>query len=270
METNIKSKFENDGYIVLKKVFEPKELEDVIALTDEIIDWSEKYLEDPFQEYFMRHRSDQGVLYDLYCRHPEFRRLVDKKELIEPLKEIMGENFFLYENSLIYKPKGKYNEVPWHQDFMNRTKEPSKFIVWIALDDVKISNGALKFIPESHKNGFGSYHKVRGETHHTRLDLSGVDVSKYKYGEMKKGDVLIFHHLVIHGSDSVDVSEPRRAYRFAAQGIKQVFTPRSVPIMLSGGNPEAFVTAGYNKKYKKSGLVSKAANKLGRYLMSIK
>ena len=53
---------------------------------------------------------------------------------------------------------------------MNRTDEPEKFIVWIALDDVTVDNGALKFIPGSHKNGFLPYHRVKGQTHHTRLN----------------------------------------------------------------------------------------------------
>ena len=270
MENSLKSQFANDGYIVLKNLFQDEELEEVKQLTDSIIKWSEKSLEDPFDKYFMRHRSDQGVLYDLYCRHPEFRRLVDKESLLEALEDIIGKDYFLYENSLIYKPEGKQNAVPWHQDFMNRKDEPSKYIIWIALDDVKISNGALKFIPGSHKGGFRSFYKVKGETHHTRLDLSGIDISNFKYGEMKKGDVLIFHHLVIHSSDLVDVKEPRRAYRFAAQGIDQVFTPRSVPIMLRGGKPESFVDLGYNKAYKKKIFISKVAHKIGKYLINLK
>lgn len=145
----------------------------------------------------------------------------------------------MYENTLVYKPKNKKNEVPYHQDFINRTDEPTKYVVWIALDDVTIENGAMKVIPTTHKLGFLPYHHVKGETHHTRLNLEGIDVSKYEYATMKAGDVLIFHHLLVHGSDRISSEQPRRAYRFSVQGFEQIYAPRAVPVVLRGGRPSS-------------------------------
>ncbi|SHJ99425.1 phytanoyl-CoA hydroxylase [Reichenbachiella agariperforans] len=264
---NLKEKFNNDGFVILKNVVSTDLIEQAKDLTEDIIDYFDHTDTDPFDQFFMNHRVDQGTLYDLYFRHPEFQQLATHKGVIGALREIVGEDFFLYENSLVYKPKGKKNAVPWHQDFMNRTDEPSKFIIWVALDDVTIANGALKFIPGSHKNGFLPYFQVKGETHHTRLKLDGVDLDNYIHGEMEAGDVLIFHHLVIHSSDLVDVDEPRRAYRFSVQGFKQLFSPRCVPVVLSGGRPKAYKNA--SPRIINKSLLKKFINKVGNRLSNI-
>jgi phytanoyl-CoA hydroxylase len=232
-----------NGYIVLKDVFPEDKLIPLRTLTDEIVDhYSDQSIYDPFTKYFLKHRTDQGALYDLYFRHPEYRVLVHSDRILDELEAVLGKNIFLYENSLVYKPSGKNNEVPWHQDFINRSNEPIKYIVWIALDDVTKENGALKFIPGSHKLGFLPYFYMPGETHHTRLSLDNVDVNQFQYVELKAGDVLIFHQLVIHSSDLVEIVTSRRAFRYACQGFESIYTPRSVPLVLRGGRPKQLPT----------------------------
>jgi len=261
---SIKEKFDNQGYIVFSSDIESSLIEDARKLTEEIVSYFEKGNPDPFEEYCYPHRVDQGALYDLYARHPEFQRLASHPNLINKLTQIIGPDIFMYENTLVYKPKGKNNEVPWHQDFMNRTDEPTKYVIWVALDDVSIENGALKFIPGSHKLGFQKWFRVKNETHHTRLKLEGVDVDKFEYGIMKAGDILVFHHLVIHGSDLVNSDEPRRAYRFSAQNFEQIYSPRGIPIVLAGGRPTVY-SKSRSKKANKN-IIKKLINNLGEKL----
>lgn len=256
-----------NGYIVLKGVFGENELSKVRELTSDIVDYGELGLEDPFDQYFMRHRVDQGALYDIYFRHPEFRKMADNDTILDELETVLGKDIFLYENSLVYKPKGKNNEVPWHQDFMNRPDEPEKYIVWIALDDVTIENGALKIIPQSHKLGFLSWFKVKNETHHTRLKLDGVDLDSQQFVEMKAGDVLIFHQLVIHGSDKITSDAPRRAFRFACQGFESIYSPRAVPVVLRGGKPEELKRK-FPNQFKEIGKVKEIIHKVGKKLLA--
>lgn len=238
---------ENDGFTILPKVFDDETLKQMRKLTDEIIEYSEMGLEDPFSNYYMRHRADNGVLYDLFYRHPEFQALARNPKILDAMELVLGKDIFLYENSLVYKPRGKPNEVPWHQDFINRSHEPIKYIAWIAFDPVTIENGAMKILPGSHKNGFMPFFHVPGETHHTRLKLDGIDLNNYRYAEMNPGDVLVFHQLVIHSSDRIESQSPRRAYRFACQGFETIFTPRATPVVLRGGHPSSLMTKFPNK-----------------------
>ncbi|MFD1256166.1 phytanoyl-CoA dioxygenase family protein [Mucilaginibacter terrae] len=269
--------FNDHGFVILKKVFDGDTLSKMRDLTDRIIQDGEKELEDPFSPYYMRHRTDQGALYDLFQRHPEFQELAKNEVILDEISKVVGEDIFLYENSLVYKPKGKNNEVPWHQDFINRPTEPIKFIAWIALDDVLIDNGAMKVIPGSHKNGFLPWFTVPGETHHTRLKLDGIKLEDYIFAELEAGDVLIFNQLLLHSSDRIVSEKPRRAYRISYQGFEQIFTPRSTPFVLRGGLPES-IRQRYNKPYEKpqpapapapqpkKNIVQKVLNKVGKRL----
>jgi len=229
--------FNDDGFVILKNVFSEQQLEPLKKLTNEIIAYGEQELEDPFRKFYLKHRTDQGVLYDLFQRHPEFQELAKNSKILDKLGEVFGENICLYENSLVYKPKGKRNAVPWHQDFISRPKEPLKYIGWIALDDVRIENGAMKIIPGSHKFGFLKWFRLKGETHHDRLDLSQIDANNAVYVELDAGDVLIFNQLVVHSSDECDSEKPRRAYRISYAGMDKIIIPRGTPLVLRGGHP---------------------------------
>ena len=249
---NHKQNIIEQGYTIFPGVFKESDLHDVREFTDSIIAFhsNNQDITDPFSNYFLPHRVDQGVLYDLFQRYPIFQNLAKDNRLIEFLKYIVGPNFFLYENSLVYKPKYKDNEVPWHQDFINRPDEPIKYVVWMALDDITIENGAMKVIPGSHKLGFLPWKHYPGETHHTRLDLSKVNLDDFKYAEMKAGDVLIFNQLLLHSSDRITSNLPRRAYRISVQSFEQIFSPRATPIVLSCDSPDAILNSTLKEKPK--------------------
>lgn len=256
-----------EGFTILNHVVLEEKLIALRALTDRIVEYADKNKVDPFSNYYLRHRSDQGVLYDLYQRHPEFQSLAKLDPVLDVLEGVLGADIFFYENSLVYKPKGRANAVPWHQDFISRPTEPKKFIVWIAFDNVTIKNGALKAIPKSHLNGYLPYFRVKGETHHDRIDMSRLDLNDAVFLELNAGDVLIFDCMLCHGSDEVHVDEPRRAFRASYQGFDQIFTPRGAPIVMRGGSPES-VASRYDSSYipETKSIFRRAANRIGRLL----
>lgn len=229
----------DQGFTILKSVFDKNTLTELNSLVDRIIAYANQELVDPFELYYLRHRNDQGVLYDLYQRHPEFHPFARNSQVLDLLENVLGKDIFMYENSLVYKPRGAANAVPWHQDFISRPNEPKKFIIWMALDNIHQGNGALKVIPSSHKMGYLPWHRVKGETHHDRLNLDSVDESSAQFVELVAGDVLVFDAMLVHSSEEVDVAEPRRAYRVSYQGFEQVMTPRGSPIVMRGGQPES-------------------------------
>ena len=259
------------GFVVLRNVFSGDELEPLRVLNNQIVKHAEKGLEDPFSKYSLSHRPDQGALYDLYQRHPEFRFLADRNEIIDEVETVLGANVFLYDNSLLYKPAGAENEVPWHQDFISRPKEPLKVIAWMPLDDTDEENGALKVIPGSHKKGHQSWYRVKGETHHDRIskDFVAAHEGDAIYLEMKSGDVLLFNMLLVHGSDKTNTTRPRRAFRCSYQSMdERIFSPRQSPIVIRGGAP-AFLETAYPrlKEVKRNSLTHKLSRRLGKALL---
>ena len=259
---------EDTGFTVLQGVVGEVQLAELRELSGAIVNYSEKSLTDPFERYYLRHRSDQGVLYDLFQRHPEFQSVAKLTAVLELLTGVLGEDIFLYENSLVYKPPGRNNAVPWHQDFISRPGEPQKYIAWIALDDVRVANGALKAIPGSHHLGYLPWHRVEGETHHDRLKLEQLDLSTASHVEMQAGDVLVFNAKLVHGSDECHSEQPRRAYRVSYQGFDRLETPRGTPIVVHGGRPEA-MAARYPAARKEKSAWRKFLNKVGKRLARV-
>ena len=229
----------DNGFTILRGVFGEEELAPLRGFLQRLTAYAENSEPDPFAAWYLGHRADQGVLYDLFQRHPEFEKFVRNERILDAVEEVLGHDLFVYENSLVYKPPGKKNGVPFHQDFISRSDEPKKLIAWMAIDDVTRANGALKIIPGSHKRGFLRWHRMKGETHHDRIDLSEIDTSKIDHIELNAGDVLIFDQLVVHGSDLAEGETLRLVYRVSYQGFDQVYVPRGAPIVVRGGQPEA-------------------------------
>lgn len=262
------STFESNGYLIVKSVIEEDQLITIRKICDEIAKYAELNNSDLFANYYLKHRPDQGVLYDLYQRFPEFSQLARNQVIIDVISDVYSKNFFLYENSLVYKPKGKANGVAWHQDFINRPKEPLKVIAWIALDDISQENGCMYAIPGSHKLGFLPWVTLKGETHHTRVDISKVDTSQAVPLEMSAGDVLIFHQLLLHSSKEVHTELPRRAYRVSYQNFEQSFTPRGTPIVISLKD-KSVLSKAFVYKRESTNLLLKGARKVRRILAGL-
>jgi len=230
---------QNDGFTILKNIFSDRQLSPVRKLVEESVEYCEKNLNDPFEKYFLPHRAETGVLYDLLQRNPLFLELASNPIILDELEKSLGKDIALYENSLVFKPKEKNNAVPWHQDFINRSKEPIKFMAWIALDDIRKENGAMKVIPGSHKKGFLPWHRVKGAAYHDLVNEEFVEEDKAVYVELEAGDVLIFNQLLLHASDKVSSEKPRRAFRVSYQNMEKLNTPRGIPIVFRGCNPSS-------------------------------
>jgi phytanoyl-CoA hydroxylase len=268
---NIEYGFEEYGFVVIRNVFDSDFLAERRIFLQNIIKYAEHNFEDPFEKYYLSHRADQGVLYDLVQRYPLFNEMVREDKILEALSTQLGDDIFMYENSVVYKPAGKKNGVPWHQDFISRPKEPRKYIAWCAIDPVTKLTGALKVIPGSHKMGFLPWYTVEGETHHDRLDISTLDTSSAFHVELKPGDVLIFNQLVVHSSDEMNTNDLRLVFRASFQNFEDIYTPRATPLVVRGGGAESLERL-FNKpriKNKEKGSFVKLINKIGRRLAKI-
>jgi phytanoyl-CoA hydroxylase len=239
-----------------------EELRELQSTCDEMVEMAVKNPRDIFCNYYLPHRVDQGVLYDVYQRNPVFRKIAETKKVIEAIQSVYAEEFYLFENSLVYKPEGAQNEVPWHQDFMYMTNDPDKVIAWLAVDDVTEENGCMYAIPGSHKKGALPFHDVRGETHHKRTDAQLVDESLAHPLTMKAGDLLLFHQFVLHSSRRVSGAVKRRAYRFAVKSISNSYTPRGTPIILASKRDGALLRPYQGQK--KNSLLAKVGRRIAR------
>jgi len=128
-------------------------------------------------------------------------------QIVDLVTTFTGPNVMAMHTMLINKPPDAGSESsrhPLHQDLHYFPFRPADRIVcsWTAMEKVTRENGCLVVLPGSHKgtllphdypsweNGVNKlYHGVVGYEHHPRVHL-----------EMEKGDTVLFHPILIHGS----------------------------------------------------------------------
>ena len=116
--------------------------------------------------------------------------------------------------------------IEWHQEVFNinsyapgyKAKDWKNFLqIYVPLEKQDLENGCLKFIPKSHKFGVLKHEDMVGDnfTHKRRVPF---DIMKKIYGKngivnciLNPGDVIIFNHLIVHGSATNTGPRSRKA-----------------------------------------------------------
>jgi len=128
-------------------------------------------------------------------------------------------------------PEEMYHQEVCNIDTFGPGCDPSKdwkdFLqVFIALEDQTLENGCLRIIKNSHKLGMLEHEDiVWNHTGHKRRVTHKELKRAYKHGgilncELKKGDILFFNHLLVHGSSSNQSPFDRKAIIMQVQNTQ--------------------------------------------------
>ena len=192
--------------------------------------------------WYLKHRIDDGVLYDLYQRLPVVRSICDDPILQDILANFFQSPYYLYVNSYLFKPGDRDNVVPWHQDFLSRPNQSEKVIAWVSIDQTGPLNGELRVIPGSHRSGFRPMKVEPDKTHHTSVALNNDEKNDILDLETKPVDVNLFSNFLVHSSTQNSTGKPRRALRFASKSLDDASLPRG-SILMMGVDHNTYVSA---------------------------
>lgn len=104
--------------------------------------------------------------------------------IIEAARRLIGPNLILWGGEIFAKPPGIGKRTPWHQDCYNPAVKPGpgrdraqSAQVWIAVDDVDATNGGLRFIAKSGREGRLDHAKLQNAADllNFEIDTSGFD-----------------------------------------------------------------------------------------------
>ena len=204
---------DRDGFLVLDGLFTEREIAPISDEVDRIIEGRTDYL--PAKELIFEPNSDPPRVRNanrlhLYC--PLFLEFAKSPNLLEPLKQILGEPLRLYGSSVFAKPARVGTVVPQHQDMPYWPFDPPEMITaWVALDDSTIENGCVRFATGSHKLGMLPHapSNVPGNSLGLVKD-ERVDALPERVMEVKRGSVVMHHALAVHRSDPNRSGLPRR------------------------------------------------------------
>lgn len=134
-----------------------------------------------------------------------FHRLMCHPRITGMLRRVMGPVIELYRDVIMMKPARVGREKPWHQDSVYWPWNPMDLCsAMTALDDAGPENGCLQVVPRSQHQELQHYGSE------LQLDLSDELQARTCYVPLKAGDTLLFHSLLLHGSEPNTSAQDRR------------------------------------------------------------
>jgi hypothetical protein len=132
-----------------------------------------------------------------------------------PAAQLLGGSVRFWHDQLFCKPAHDGGVVSWHQDYSywTRTQPMAHLTCWIGLDDATTENGCVHYVPRSHRwELLPTTNLAKGMD--AVLDiLSPVQRAGFRPVpcELKAGEAVFHHPLMLHGSYENRSPRPRRA-----------------------------------------------------------
>ena len=154
------------------------------------------------------------INYDRHIDVPALTQHISHPAIVKRLQSLIGPDVILWGSQVFCKPATIGMEVPWHQDGEYWPIRPlATCSVWIAIDDVSIANGAMRYIPGSHRARRLFPHVVSDRAVlalNRVLDPTCYDAAAAAYDELASGQISLHDVYLIHGS-AANTSGMRRA-----------------------------------------------------------
>jgi ectoine hydroxylase len=200
-----------DGYLKIPDVFTPAEMSILRADCYSIVSAD-------------RERSD-GNISELNCdsTRVSFGIDLDSKavaaavrvpRILEPVRQMLGEQIYLFQTRINAKMKGLGEGYPWHTDFANwindgvpRGSINDMITMSVLLTESSPENGALQVVPGSHQQGVGDLFFDSKSVGYQSYNAPEAYVKKVLsetvpvFIEGKPGDIVLFAPEIMHGSE---------------------------------------------------------------------
>lgn len=223
--------FLEDGYLIIKNLFDDIEIKDMQIYFDRLLEDAKKYEGQSYLGSDCHYIFDEGQLNRIvWCGGRQEKLLeygIDKK-ITGPVSDLLNTKLLTQIiNQAHFKLPGENIEFEWHQDSDHRRYGTE---LWndlgvngsyiqsvMAIDEMTPHNGPLKALKGSHKNGhFG-----------LKNDPSQIDQLVKEYEEvtfeMNPGDLILFGPYLIHSSSVNSTEKQRRVFinGFCTQGANK-------------------------------------------------
>jgi len=199
--------FNEKGYVVVDFSLDP-------AILDRIVE----KMEPEYGEDYRLLPTNPTRVQNAWKTIDEVRQLATDSRISVALEQLFGRKSLPFQT--LNFPIGTRQCT--HSDAVHFNSIPAGFMsgVWVALEDIDETNGALRYYPGSHKlaetsmQGFGletgyeDYDKYE-ECVQKLIETQGLSA---EYGTIKKGEALIWHPNLLHGgAPQTDLSRTRHS-----------------------------------------------------------
>ncbi|WP_289414046.1 phytanoyl-CoA dioxygenase family protein [Sulfurovum zhangzhouensis] len=234
------AQFQNDGFIILRDFADPAQCEAILDVAKahlkhriEPIETetgydikSKEYRTDVADYTSLPTEQEKTVrrLRQVYSRDILFKKWMENEKIRPILEQILDDQVVIttaHHNSIMTKMPHRSTQTRWHQDRRYwRYSDNNLVSIWLALDSEYNDNGVLEFIPGSHRMKFEA--DQFDEKEYFREDCEkNIPLIETKVSTtLKRGDVIIFHSLLLHRANKNETDTPKIAFVYTVKGAK--------------------------------------------------
>jgi ectoine hydroxylase-related dioxygenase (phytanoyl-CoA dioxygenase family) len=216
--------YADDGYLILRKVFSPREITRVAADAQRLARRADLIAPENLRCRHQPHIETGEPLFEVFDPvvdvAPHCARLAKGRRILDPVEAIYGEPAELFKDKLIFKPPGAQGYA-LHQDHPGWPGFPESFLtVVIAIDAGGEENGCTVVYPGCHKRG-----RVAPADGQYQMPDEAVREEDATPLVLEPGDVAIFGCFTPHRSAPNRSGQPRRqlflSYNARSEGGQQ-------------------------------------------------
>ena len=208
--------FKRDGFIVLEDVFTPEEVERMRGTANEMRDYPDSLAD----ETVVSERNGGAVrsVFAIHRQTSDFDIVARDARLADLARYILGDDVYVHQSRLNYKPAFKGKEFYWHSDFETWHAEDGMpamraLSMSVMLTDNHPQAGPVMFVPGSHETFISCVGETPEDNYKASLKKQETGIPDAKIIEElvdeggivapapKAGSVVIFDCNTLHASN---------------------------------------------------------------------
>ncbi|MDH3535911.1 MAG: phytanoyl-CoA dioxygenase family protein [Gammaproteobacteria bacterium] len=161
--------------------------------------------------------------------------------LLDRVASILGPDILLWSAEFFVKGAHTDKIVSWHQDltYWGLGETDEEMTAWLALSDVSVESGCMRFIPGSHQQKILPHRDTFAESNLlSRGQEVAVDVDENDAVDvvLKPGQVSFHHGRIFHasGPNRSDHDRVGLVFRFLTPRVRQLVAQRDYAMLLRG------------------------------------
>ena len=172
---------------------------------------------------------------------PFVHRVATTPALLDAVEEILGPDLMLWSAEFFIKPARSGKIVSWHQDltYWGLGETDDEITAWIALSDVTVESGCMRFLPGSHRLPIQPHKDSFDEANLlSRGQVVAMDVNEDETVNvtLKPGQVSLHHGRMFHASGPNRSEQDRvgLVFRFITPSVRQLVAKQDYAMLVRG------------------------------------
>ncbi len=212
------NKYQKEGFYYGIPVFSNSEIR---SIRSEI-----ETLEKKFKNGISKNKLEQYFRVNGHIVIPLLANLSKSPKILDYIELLLGSNILVWSVELFIKEPGSSKIVSWHQDitYWGMGETNNEVTAWIALSNVNIESGCMRFIPGSHNKKILIHEDTFDEDNllSRGQEIKGINEKEAIYAPLKPGEMSLHHGKCLHAS-GMNNSNDRRiglAIRYVTPDVR--------------------------------------------------